>query len=132
MNEKIQAIDPKKAFQEFADDNPSIFLDNIKEQLYSGRNSKNVGIPYRSLSYEKKKKQMNPSANGMTDFFLTGEFYKSLYTRSEQNGLSFFSDLEYSKKLFQGKYADSYNYNSNQQKKVVADIIKNGFINYLI
>ena len=129
LKRKVKEINLPKAFDEFAKDNPTIFLDAMREQLYSGKNKKGFGIPYRSTSYEKMKREMNPGAGGMTDFFLTGKFYEGLQLNVE-NGLQFTSNVEYADKLFLGKYSDSWGYNENT--KIKEKILKNGFKNYII
>ena len=128
LNKKISEINPLKAFDNFATDNPTIFVEAIREQQYSGKQG-TKGYKYRSLAYEKQKRQMNPSANGQVDLFSTGEFSRGIFAEVS-NGVKLFSRDEKAQMLT-SKYEGIWFFNEDTKTKVKPKILFK-FKDYLI
>lgn len=78
LTEKIQRLNVVKEFEDFVNDNPSMFLDALKKQMYQGRSGKgDIGL-YNSIAYSMLKSEMNPQANGKVDLYYEGKFYEGM------------------------------------------------------
>ena len=128
LNKKINDINPIKAFDEFATDNPSIFVEAIQEQQYSGRQG-NKGYKYRNKAYEQRKREMNPSAGGQVDLFVTGEFSRGIFA-TVSDGVKLFSRDEKADLLTQ-KYEGIWFFNDDTKTKIKPKILFK-FKDYLI
>jgi hypothetical protein len=75
-NNKIQKVNPFKAFADLVRDNQTYFIDIMRAQMYSGKNGQGFGIgTYANKNYQKQKYSMNPTAKGLVDLHYTGAFY---------------------------------------------------------
>lgn len=122
-------LNPKRAFQQLVSENNSIFVDEIKKQMYSGKNQFNYGIPYKSEFYAKEKRQMNPSAGGNVDLYLTGSFYRGIGLVQQNMDYYFESSDEKNRKL-KDKYPSMFVYN-NDSLMEVNRFIQNTFLKFL-
>lgn len=135
LNEKVQEVNAKEAFVEFAKDNNKIFTDGLKDQLYLGESGTGLMPFYSSVEYSKEKNLMNPDANKRMDFYYTGAFYKGFYVNVDISGLSFYSTDSKAGELTAKARRSGQNiwiYGNTATDIVVGEIINNGFKNYLI
>lgn len=79
-NNWIQSLDVIKAFNEYVNDNPTIFIDALKEQLSEGKSGNGFITPaYRSIAYSKEKNNRNPKPPaGTPDLYDEGDFYRGI------------------------------------------------------
>jgi len=59
--------------------------------MYSG----DVGYTYASKNYAMLKQNMNPSAGGYVDFYLSGNLFKSFYLDVKPTEFSIMSNVDY-------------------------------------
>lgn len=133
LNEKIQAINPKEAFQEFAKDNPTIFTTLLKNQMSRGEDGLGLAPIYKSQAYAKEKQLMNPKASGRTDLLYTGDFYKGFFLKSvTQNELELYSTDSKAGKLTKKYDSIIWTFNNTTISQAKQEIINNDFRFYLI
>ncbi len=123
QNERIQALNPRKAFARLVNDNPTFFVDAIKEQMYTGRHAFK-SYAYRSLSYERQKRAMNPGANGKVDLYLTGQFYSGIrLATANETEMQLTSSDEKTTQLTQ-KYEGIFKYNKETIANIKPEIVR--------
>lgn len=123
QNERIQALNPRKAFARLVNDNPTFFVDAIKKQMYTGRHALKSYV-YRSLSYEKQKRAMNPGANGKVDLYLTGQFYSGIrLVTANETEMQLTSSDEKTTQLTQ-KYEGIFKYNKETLARIKPEVVR--------
>jgi hypothetical protein len=123
QNERIQALNPRKAFARLVNDNPTFFIDAIKEQMYTGRHGLKSFV-YRSLSYEKQKRRMNPGANGKVDLYLTGQFYSGIRLATANETEMQLTSSDEKTKLLTQKYEGIFKYNKETIARIKPEIVR--------
>ena len=123
QNERIQALNPRKAFARLVNDNPTLFVDAIKEQMYTGRHAFK-SYAYRSLSYERQKRAMNPGANGKVDLYLTGQFYSGIRLETATETEIRLTSSDEKNKMLNQKYEGIFKYNKETIANIKPEIIR--------
>ena len=119
LNERIQKINVRDTFVRYVEDNESMFLDFLKEQLNEGYVGNGSYYTYASIAYSREKQRGNPKAQGRVDFYLEGNFYKGFYIEKlNRGGIQFYSTDEKAAKLTK-KYDHIWTYNLKTREKVV-------------
>ena len=136
LNKRIQQINPIKAFAEFVSDNPSLFIDALREQMYRGESGDGlIRYIYASEDYEKYKFRKNPKAGGRPDLNNEGDFYAGIevdvYYTSNQVALNFYSTDSKSDKLTE-KYTNTIWILNEKTISLIQKEIKTKFKDYLI
>ena len=121
QNERIQALTEKSIRK--TRKRCYVFVDAIKEQMYTGRHALKSYV-YRSLSYEKQKRRMNPGANGKVDLYLTGQFYSGIRLETAtETEIRLTSSDEKTTQLTQ-KYEGIFKYNKETIANIKPEIIR--------
>ena len=134
-NEKIQKVNPVKAFYDYVNDNPTIFIDMLKEQMSEGKSGVGFITPgYKSTAYQKQKLSQNPSAGGHPDLYDTGDFYAGFKIetayRTTEVDIKFYSTDEKNTALTR-KYSFIWTFNDESISKLKPIILRD-FKNYLL
>ena len=134
-NEKIKQVNPVKAFYDYVNDNPTIFIDVLKDQMNRGESGEGFITPgYASTTYQNEKRGRNPNAGGRPDLYDTGAFYAGFKQqtsfRNTEMDIRFYSTDEKNTALTK-KYSFIWTFNAESISKLKPIILRD-FKNYLL
>lgn len=80
ISNKARSVDVSFFLDKAIMETSEMLTELVKKQLYSGEKGDGRMRKYKREKYAKQKASMNPSAGGVADLFVTGNFYKSIFT----------------------------------------------------